>query len=155
MYETAGAGLGFGWDFVNAFLINMGGDDSYRANMISIGCAEVRSNAFLIDIGGNDLYRVKKGALSLGAVDFRPYYDKPAKLHTYFTDAKSFGGFIDIGGHDAYISYTDSTEVEHPIAGNNKCWFKPEKADSAYGSNNFGVGIDIEEGVISEIERWK
>lgn len=155
LYETAGAALGFGWDFTNAFLINIGGDDSYKANMISIGCAEVRSNAFLIDIGGNDLYRVKSGALALGAVDYRDYYSKPAKLYTYFTDAKSIGGFIDIGGQDAYTSFTDSTEIEHPSAGNNKCWFKPEKSDSTYGANNYGVGLDIEEGVIPEIERWK
>jgi hypothetical protein len=155
LYETAGAALGFGWDFTNAFLINMGGDDSYKANMISIGCAEVRSNAFLIDIGGDDTYRLKDGALGLGAVDFRDIYTKPSQLHTYFYEARSFGGFIDIGGQDKYLSFTDSTETDHQSAENNTIWFKPERADSTYGFDNYGVGLDIEEGMIPEFEKWK
>ena len=106
MYETAGAGLGFGWDYTNALLINIGGNDSYRANMISIGTAEIRSNAFLIDIDGDDTYRLKSGALGLGAVDFREYYDKPTPLVTYYSDTKSIGCLLDIGGTDKYLSFT-------------------------------------------------
>ncbi|MFH2037716.1 MAG: hypothetical protein ABIJ45_15045 [Candidatus Zixiibacteriota bacterium] len=155
LYETAGAGLGFGWDFTNAFLINIGGNDSYQADMISIGLAEVRSNAFLIDIGGDDTYRLKEGALGLGAVDYRDYYITPSKLSTYFYDAKSFGGFIDIGGNDKYISFTDSTTIGHNIADNNKFWQIPAKSDSAYGYHNFGIGVDTEDGIIPEIEQWK
>jgi len=155
LYETAGAGLGFGWDYTNAFLINIGGDDSYRANMISLGLAEIRSNAFLIDIGGDDSYRLKSGALGLGAVDYRDYYKKPAKLVTYYSDSKSFGCFLDIGGDDKYLSFTDSSETTHEKVKNNHTWFIPAKTDSTFGANNYGVGIDIEEGIISELERWK
>jgi hypothetical protein len=155
MYETAGAGLGFGWDYTNAFLINIGGNDSYRANMISIGTAEIRSNAFLIDIGGDDTYRLKSGALGLGAVDYRDYYRKPAPLVTYYSDSKSIGCFIDIEGDDKYLSFTDSTETDQPTAKNNFIWYNPAKSDSTYGANNFGIGIDIKDGIIPEIERWK
>ena len=102
MYETAGAALGFGWDFTNAFLINKGGDDHYRANMISMGLAQIRSNAFLIDIGGDDSYALGKGTPGLGEASFRDYYAKPRPLIAYFYYANSFGGFIDIGGTDSY-----------------------------------------------------
>nr|MBN2278530.1 hypothetical protein [candidate division Zixibacteria bacterium] len=155
LYETAGAALGFGWDYANAFLYNIGGNDSYTAGMISMGCAEIRSNAFLIEIGGDDTYRLKEGALGLGAVDDRDYYRRPTQVVTYYSDSKSIGGLIDIGGNDRYISYTDSTEVAHPAAGNNRCWFKPEKSDSTFGANNIGVGTDVESGIIPELERWK
>lgn len=155
LYETAGAALGFGWDYTNAFLINIGGNDSYLAKMISIGCAEIRSNAFLIDIGGDDTYRLKEGALGLGAVDFQSYYAKPSPLATYYSDSKSIGGFIDIGGKDKYYSLTDSTETLHKTAFDNKFWFIPAKADSTFGHNNYGIGIDVSSGVIPEIERWR
>jgi len=123
--------------------------------MISIGCAEVRSNAFLIDIGGNDKYNLREAALGLGAVDFRDIYTKPSKLHTYFYEAKSFGGFIDIGGSDDYLSFSDSATVIHKTAQNNTVWFTPLHADSTYGFDNYGVGIDTDEGIIPEIEIWK
>jgi len=155
LYETAGAALGFGWDYTNAFLINIGGDDSYRAKMISIGCAEIRSNAFLIDIGGNDSYQLKEGALGLGAVDYRDYYFKPTPIVTYYSESKSIGALIDIGGDDRYLSFNDSTETMWKNAGNNKFWFNPVKSDSTYGANNFGIGVDAEKGIIPEIERWK
>lgn len=155
LYETAGAALGFGWDFANAFLINIGGNDSYRANMISMGLAQIRSNAFLIDIGGNDSYRLQTGTAGLGEASFREYYRKPMKVVTYYSNTRSFGCFIDIGGRDEYFSFDDSLETAHPRAGNNRFWFAPAKSDSTYGHNNYGIGIDVEDGVIPEIERWK
>ena len=56
LWETAGAALAFGWDVVNAFLIDRGdGNDRYEAKIISMGCAEVRSNAFFLDEGFGSL----------------------------------------------------------------------------------------------------
>jgi hypothetical protein len=155
LFETAGAALGFGWDFANALLINIGGDDSYRANMISLGTAERRSNAFLIDIGGNDTYQLRSGTLGLGAVDYLESYFRPGKLSVYFTDARSLGCFIDIGGNDAYFSFTDSSETIHSRAANGAIWYTPDKTDKTYGADNYGIGIDIDDGIIPEIERWK
>jgi hypothetical protein len=155
LYETAGAGLAFGWDYTNAFLINRGGDDRYTAKMISYGLAEIRSNAFFIDVGGDDEYRFAADARGMGAATYRSDFEKPTPLLTYYTYSKSFGGFIDIGGEDAYISFTDSTESPQPLAKNDTMWFQPAKTDSTYGADNYGVGIDTETGRVPELEKWE
>jgi len=154
LFETAGAGLGFGWDYTNAFLINIGGDDSYYANMISMGLAQIRSNAFLVDVGGNDKYLLKKGTPGLGEATYREDYRFPRDLAPYYYYSKSFGGFIDIGGQDEYISFDDTGKSPHFVAANNTVWFNPSKSDSTYGADNFGVGVDIEDGIIPELEKW-
>ena len=74
---------------------------------------------------------------------------------TYNTYSKSFGGFIDIGGQDTYISFTDSTETPHPLAKDNSLWFQPAKTDSTFGADNYGVGTDAEEGTVPELDRWE
>ncbi len=155
LYETAGAALGFGWDFTNAFLINKGGDDSYRAKMISMGLAQIRSTAFLIDIGGDDIYYLGEGTPGLGEASYRDGYGKPGKLTTYYSYANSFGGFIDIGGEDRYLSVKNGDESPHPTAANNTTWFQPAKTDSLYGHDNYGVGIDTEEGTVPELFKWE
>jgi hypothetical protein len=154
LYETAGAALGFGWDFTNAFLINKGGNDTYRAKMISMGLAQIRSNAFLIDIGGDDTYYLGEGTPGLGEATFRKGYDKPGKLTSYYSYAKSFGGFIDIGGRDRYYSFKDEQNTPHPLAQNDTVWFQPAQTDSLYGFDNYGVGIDIESGTVPELFKW-
>jgi hypothetical protein len=155
LFETAGAGLGFGWDYTNAFLINLGGNDIYRAKMISMGLAQIRSNGFLIDIGGDDSYFLGKDTPGLGEATFRDDYLKPSKLTPYYTYCKSLGCLIDIGGADRYISFASGAETAHPRADNNRVWFAPARNDANYGAGNFGIGIDIESGIISEIEKWK
>lgn len=155
LFETAGAALGFGWDFTNAFLINRDGDDLYRAKMISMGLAQIRSTAFLIDLGGDDAYYLGEGTPGLGEATYREGYDKPGKLTTYYSYAKSFGGFIDIGGRDVYETFKEGRRGEHPSAANNTTWFQPARTDSLFGSDNYGVGIDAEEGIIPELEKWK
>ncbi len=155
LFETAGAALGFGWDFTNAFLINKGGDDTYRAKMISMGLAQIRSTALLIDIGGDDTYYLGKGTPGLGEATWREGYGKPGKLTTYYAYANSFGGFIDIGGADRYFSFTDSTETAHPRAIDNTMWLMPARTDSLFGQNNYGVGIDVEEGTVPELVKWE
>ncbi|UCG60449.1 MAG: hypothetical protein JSV52_08920 [Candidatus Zixiibacteriota bacterium] len=165
LYETAGAALGFGWDFANALLINKGGDDSYRAKMISMGLAQIRSNAFLIDTDGNDRYLLGKGTPGLGEATYRAGMDKPLPLLTYYYYTKSFGGFIDIGGEDTYHEFeiasdsatatTDTLTTEHPLARDNSLWLQPARADSTFGFNNFGVGLDIRDGIIPELLLWE
>jgi len=146
LYETAGAALGFGWDYTNALLINKGGDDIYRAKMIS--------NAFLIDIGGDDEYFLGRGTPGLGEATWREDYDHPSRLTPYYSYAKSFGGFIDIGGEDAYYEFDDTSHTAHGIAANDSLWLQPPRADSTFGSDNYGVGIDVESGTIPELFKW-
>ena len=155
LYETAGAALGFGWDYTNAFLINIGGDDIYRAKMISLGLAMIRSNAFLFDIGGNDTYGLSADTHGLGEAVVRDGYSKPLELAPYYYYSKSVGCFIDIGGEDKYYSFSGDTEKSHRKAANNTFWLAPAENDSTYGAGNFGVGIDVESGYIPEIEAWQ
>ncbi len=155
LFETAGAALGFGWDYTNALLVNIGGDDVYRAKMISMGLAQIRSDAFLIDIGGNDKYYLGKDTPGLGEATYRDDYRFPSKLTPYYYYSKSFGGFIDIGGDDAYFEFSDKAENPSPFATNNTKWLQPAKTDSTYGANNFGVGVDADSGSIPELDAWK
>ena len=155
LYETSGAGLGFGWDFTNAFLINKNGDDIYRAKIISMALAQIRSNAFLIDIGGDDKYYLGTGTPGLGEASFRPDFRNPGPLHAYNSYVNSFGGFIDIGGDDSYFEFKEGAESRHPTAKNNALWFQPDKADSNFGANNYGVGIDTDSGTVPELYKWK
>ncbi|MCK4607197.1 MAG: hypothetical protein KAU35_07885, partial [candidate division Zixibacteria bacterium] len=154
LYETAGAGLGFGWDYTNALLINKGGDDTYRAEMISMGLAQIRSCAFLIDIGGDDAYYLGRGTPGLGEATFRADFARPSRLTPYYTYAKSFGGFIDIGGTDRYLSFDDDGESDHPTARDNSLWLQPPRSDSTFGFDNFGVGIDTKHGTVPELFKW-
>ncbi|KAA3630723.1 MAG: hypothetical protein DWP97_14615, partial [Calditrichaeota bacterium] len=155
LYETAGAALGFGWDFANSLLINKNGDDVYRAKIISMGLAQIRSFAFLIDVGGNDSYYLGEGTDGLGEASYRDYYKTPSKLTPYYFYGKSFGGFIDIGGNDFYYDFKDDKQTASSLFKNNSLWFQPSKTDSTYGGNSFGVGIDVESGVIPELEIWE
>ncbi len=154
LFETAGADLGFGWDYTNALLINKGGNDVYRAKMISMGLAQIRSCAFLVDIGGDDAYYLGKGTPGLGEATFRQDYLNPSKLTPYYTYAKSFGGFIDIGGLDKYFEFDSTGEWVHPTATENATWLQPARTDSTFGADNFGVGIDVESGTVPEFFKW-
>lgn len=156
LYETAGAALGFGWDYTNAFLINKGGNDFYKANMISMGLAQIRSNAFLIDIGGNDEYQLAEGTPGLGEATFREDYRTPSQLTPYYYYAKSIGVFIDIGGDDKYLQFNKETGVtnSHTSAKNNLLWMQPSREDSTFGWDNYGIGVDTETGIIPEFIKW-
>jgi len=155
LFETAGAGLAFGWDFTNAILINKGGNDRYTAKMISYGMSQIRSNALFFDLGGNDEYSFAEGAQGLGAATWREDFAKPSRLTPYYTYAKSFGGFIDIGGVDSYYSFKGDTRTPHPLAKDNAIWLQPAKTDSTYGANNYGVGIDTDSGTVPELYKWE
>jgi len=156
LFETAGAGLGFGWDFTNAFLINIGGNDSYRAKMISMGLAQIRSNAFLIDIGGDDKYMLGKDTPGLGEATPRDDYKRPGPLAPFYTYCNSLGCFIDIGGQDKYFTFDIQGQIlGHSRAADNKFWLAPARNDSTYGAGNFGVGRDCDSGTIPEIEKWR
>ncbi len=41
------------------------------------------------------------------------------------------------------------------ICSDNKTWFIPSKDDENYGANNFGVGMDVEDGTVPEAEFYK
>ena len=102
---TSGAGIAFGWDLVCALLLDVEGDDSYEAKIISLGSAEVRSNAFLIDLKGKDRYifGVKKSPIGLGGVDERKEYGEVRFFAPYNGLVSQVGLFLDLEGKDQYL----------------------------------------------------
>ncbi|MFQ6618744.1 MAG: hypothetical protein ACE5QV_08670, partial [Fidelibacterota bacterium] len=153
LYETAGAGLAFGWDYTNALFVDKGGNDSYEARIISFGLAQIRSNAFFFDLGGDDIYKFGKGAEGMGAATFRKDYKVPNPFAPYYTYSNSVGIFIDISGTDKYLqwNYKNDRVEESRKFQNNIMWLNPPEGSENYGYNNFGIGIDSEKGTIPEL----
>lgn len=157
LWYNAGAALSFGWDYSVNLLVDKGGNDFYKSDIISIACAEIRSNAFFFDLGGgDDEYVAGAGSVSLGAVDFRDY-DTPHPLSPFYEYSNSIGLFIDDGGEDAYSEWTRPKEEGEFVEGadtmdpserwvNNQWleWFTEE--DEHYGYNNYGIFWDLEAG---------
>nr|MBC8515030.1 hypothetical protein [bacterium] len=99
-----GAGLSFGWDYVATLLLNVGGDDAYSAELISIGCAHIRSVSIFADIGGDDTYRFPQSGCGLGGTDQREEHANPDLYYVY---SDNVGIFVDIGGEDPYLDLFD------------------------------------------------
>jgi hypothetical protein len=59
-----------------------------------------RSFAFLVDVGGNDTYRAPKGAP--GTARFDPRFADREAIAGYWVEASSMALFLDIGGKDDY-----------------------------------------------------
>jgi len=154
LFETAGAGLAFGWDFANALFVDKGGDDKYSAKMISLGLSQIRSCALFVDIGGDDQYKLGIGTAGLGEASFREDYRQMHRLSPYFNYGRSFGGFIDIGGNDEYLEFDKDQTIPHAMAKDGGMWFQPGKADSTFGYRNFGVGIDAATGTVPDLYIW-
>jgi len=154
LWETAGAGIAFGWDYANALLFDIGGNDKYIAKIISIGCAEIRSNAMLFDIGGDDYYQIQKDQLGFGASDYREDYDNPNKFSPYNTYTKSIGLLLDIGGDDEYYEWVKKYNkvVKSTKCANNSSWQTPAPGDENYGADNYGIGMDVKTGRVPELE---
>jgi len=152
--STAGAALGFGWDFTNALFVDGGGDDVYSAKLISFGCAQIRSNAFFLELGGNDLYEYQPGLLGFGAVDWRDDYAVPHPISPYMSEAASFGFFCDFGGEDRYQPTGELGTAQPLPMHNRQKWLIPSADSPRFGWSNFGVGMDREGGSWWDRDRW-
>ncbi len=153
LFETAGAALGFGWDFVDAIFFDRKGNDFYDAKIISIGVAEIRSNAFFIDLQGDDKYRMDSSTLKFGAADYRKSYKVPNSYSPFghMSHSLEFGIFIDVGGNDRYIlKGKDGKPVKNNTFRNNNIWFQPNRESEKQGYGNIGIGLDTENGQIDE-----
>lgn len=157
LQHTAGAALGFGWDFTDALFIDRGGNDHYSAKLISYGCAEIRSNAIFLEMGGDDIYGFTPGLLGFGAVDWQEDYGTMHLLSPYKTYAQSVGLFLDLGGTDQYVMEGDGDRSIIAPMSNNANWEIPAKTDPHYGFDNYGIGIDRDDGKgrVWELERWE
>ncbi len=157
LWETAGAGIAFGWDYTIAILLDTGGNDRYEAKIISLGCAQIRSDALLIDLGGDDYYQLQSGQQGFGAATYLATYNMPNKISPFDIYSKSFGLLLDIGGKDTYNTSDAKGEKVSPdsICSNNKTWYSPARNDKNYGANNFGIGMDVNSGHVPESEFFK
>lgn len=155
LYDTSGAGLAFGWDFTNALLLDRSGDDSYEAKIISLGLAQIRSTALFFDLGGNDIYTLGAGQPGMGAATFMESYRTPGYQYgPYSFYANSFGLFLDIGGTDQYLDWNVQTDqrIPSPLRKENSTWLNPDRGSEQWGYRNFGVGMDVETGVVPDFE---
>lgn len=152
LFETAGAALSFGWDFSVNLLVDWQGNDTYVAKIISTALSDIRSNAFLFDFGGDDLYQLNSGTAGMGEADFRESYRTQRPMTPYPSYAQSFGILIDVGGTDQYLDFVDSTQTKQPRSGceNNSTWLRPARGDEHFGFDNWGIGMDVDTGVVRE-----
>jgi hypothetical protein len=154
LYETAGAGIAFGWDFTVALLIDKGGNDSYESRNTSIANAQIRSNALLLDLGGNDTYCLDPGAQGFGTASFLASYAAPGYQYgPYSLYGNSIALLLDIGGEDRYLDRKFGTDESKPsaVAANNKTWLQPAKGTPDYGYRSFGIGLDTETGTVPDL----
>lgn len=154
--ENAGAAFGFGWDVVNAFLIDRGaGNDRYSAKIISTGLAMVRSNAFFLDEGGDDVYVLEAGAQGLGDVDERPEYTKPGRVATFPFHLGQVGLFLDLGGNDVYQRRAaDGTLAPDPDAKDGASWRLKGRDPAALHGVNARLGRDVAGGRLGFLDPW-
>ncbi len=153
---NAGAAYGFGWDVVNAFLIDRGdGNDRYLAKIISTGLAMVRSNAFFIDEGGDDLYVLDRGTRGFGAVDHRENYDTPPRSCSYPYLLDQVAIFLDLGGEDRYYRRGKGLPLApDPRAGNSRTWNLAREEGRPGQGLNRSLGRDVDSGRIGFLDAW-
>jgi len=151
LLENAGAAFGFGWDVVNAFLIDRGtGNDRYEAKIISTGLAEVRSNAFFIDEGGDDTYVLDAGTNGFGMVDNRKEYADPPKTSTASFSLTQVGLFLDLDGKDTYLR--GDKPDEHARDGQR--WNLRARDPAAMNGFNVSYAADLKKGRLRFLEAW-
>jgi hypothetical protein len=143
---VGGAGLAFGWDYVVALLVDTGGNDAYAAELLAMGCANIRSVAIFADIGGDDRYTFPEaGDCGLGAADRRENYTDP--LHSNSRNAND-AFFVDLGGQDTYLDLLDRATGETRPAtrwADGTHWTWPLDGENER-QRSFAVGLDAAEG---------
>lgn len=157
LFETAGAGLSFGWDFAVTLMADWQGNDTYTGKIISIANAQIRSNSLLFDLAGDDLYQLSPGTDGMGDASFREDYRTPRPTTPFLSYAQSFGILLDVGGNDRYLDYNDSAKSSVPRAGcvNSGSWLRPARDSEHFGYDNYGIGLDVDSGVVSDLIRFR
>jgi hypothetical protein len=155
MNAAGGAGLAFGWDVCMALLIDKGGDDAYKARIISGAQAMIRSTAILADLGGNDRYTLPRGAGGGNAAFMESYTsDLPTfqiEYNPYSHYGTNFGFLLDAGGNDQYFEWgMNGHHTPSPTWQDGHTWQQPAPSDKQYGYNSHGIGMDVESGTIPE-----
>lgn len=151
----AGAGLAFGWDVVNAFVIDRAGNDRYEADIISEGVSDIRSFALLLDEGGDDVYVAHAGAAAFGAVDEQPTYLVPHRTSPFAFHLPQTAMLIDLGGRDRYLRVPDGggDPVADLLAGDDRSWSREAKVGPGAG-RNVVIATDVARGRAGFLDAW-
>jgi hypothetical protein len=157
--HNAGAAFGFGWDVVNAMLLDRGhGNDQYICQRISLGVAEVRSNAFFFDEGGDDRYVTLAGQKVLGDVDQRKTYEKPGRTATFPFHLPQVAVFLDLGGSDTYLRAPKGDAAAEPQpdpeAKDDHTWRLKARDEKRLGGFNVAIGRDLPAGRLGFLDAW-
>ncbi|MFQ5745413.1 MAG: hypothetical protein ACE5HV_17810, partial [Acidobacteriota bacterium] len=154
--HNAGAGFGFGWDGVVAFLIDRGtGNDRYEAKIDSTGYALRRSNAFFLDEGGNDTYILDRGARGYGDVDQRKRYVTPGRTASFAFHVMQVGLFLDCGGSDTYQRRKPTGALlADEQAGDGRTWHLRRRPAAGRSGPNVSIGRDVARGRIGFLDPW-
>ncbi len=150
----------WGHDFVISLLVNIGGNDVYDVKGNGISYSINRSVTAVIDIGGDDRY-VGKAGNRPGMTLFSDRFRARGGVSDYFADTTSVGLFLDVGGHDAYLTHppdkdADESEKEDgapeeptPFVGaNDDIWVDEADSDNIK-ERNFSVGVDRANGEVT------
>lgn len=128
---TMNMAQGAGHDFSLSWLIELGGNDVYRAPNLSLGGGNANGIGIFWDASGDDRYEVQPsitlGRSSIGA------------RGTLRERAICLGLFCDTGGKDTYPD-------QMPFARNNSRWSQPGASQPPM-EREYGVGMDCEERV--------
>ncbi len=130
----AATSIGVGHDFSNAFHIDRGGHDVYRAPGLSLGSGNVNGVGILINIGGDDEYHAA-GEPTLAAANLSG--EIPAG--SLREQRPTVGIFIDIGGTDLY-DVPGSTVVR----GDDTTWTNPRRVPPL--ATEHSAGLDAPDG---------
>jgi hypothetical protein len=152
--KAPGAGIAFGWDSVNAILIDRAGNDRYEADIISVASAAIRSHAWLIDEAGDDVYLANADGVVFGAVDEQPYYVTPHRTSPFMFHLPQTSFLLDLGGTDRYLRRAPGGDpVPDTLAGDGKAWGK-NAPRGVGGGPNVARGRDVARGRIGWLDAW-
>lgn len=153
--ENAGAGLAFGWDYTNALLIDVAGNDRYEAKIISLGLGMIRSNGLFIDLAGDDHYRLDAGQAGLGAADLREEYKRPPATAPATGETLTIGLLLDGGGRDRYERRAPDGSVAPDSSLADGVWRPaPAPGSAEAGFGNVGALWDCEGGALPELSPY-
>jgi len=103
--ENGASSLAWGHDFTIGILLDVAGNDVYSLKKNGLAYSINRSVAMLMDLGGDDAYRaeeLERPGFALNAAQFRARDG----VSVYFAETSSIGLFLDTGGTDSYWSDT-------------------------------------------------
>ncbi len=131
--------IGVGHDYTVAWHLDLGGNDVYRAPVLSLGSGNANGVGILVNVGGDDVYRAAAEP-SIGAASFSAeWHEACAPCHAVATT----GIFLDVGGNDTYEVASSTLS-----RGNGKAW-ENRRSPSDYGVVEHSAGVDRDDGTVT------